>query len=308
MARKKITEYDEKAIQEIHIWKSPKLSFFNKFVSKLSKPLDKIANKVPRKFSQNQVIDAIGKSVEGVIKVTNDASQWTVRPDSIMKEFNKRGYKLRTLKGIKRIKLEEIDKIVGWLDAKYKGIATLEGGTTGAAGLFGIPADVVAIIALNFRAVGEYATYYGYDISTQQERLFALNVLGLASSPSDAAKEVALAQLVKIASDVAKKRTWKELEQHLFVQITRNIAKAVGIRLTKAKLAQFIPYIGAVFGAGFNAYYTSKVCEAAYYLYRERFLAEKYGAEVIEITVNPAKDLSPNYKEIKENFQIRKRG
>jgi len=133
--KKKITEYDEKAIQEIHIWKSPKLSFFNKFVSKLSKPLDKIANKVPRKFSQNQVVDAIGKSVEGVIKVTNDASQWTVRPDSIMKEFNKRGYKLRTLKGIKRIKLEEIDKIVGWLDAKYKGIATLEGGTTGAAGL-----------------------------------------------------------------------------------------------------------------------------------------------------------------------------
>ena len=43
---------------------------------------------------------------------------------------------------------------------------------------------------LNLRAIGEYATYYGFDIGRQEERLFALNVLGLASSPSDAAKAV----------------------------------------------------------------------------------------------------------------------
>lgn len=45
--------------------------------------------------------------------------------------------------------------------------------------------------------------------------------------------------------------------------------------------------MGAAVGGGFNAYYTARVCDAAYYLYRERFLAEKYGPEVIDLTGEP---------------------
>ena len=108
-------------------------------------------------------------------------------------------------------------------------------------------------------------------MSTQHERLFALNILGYASSPTDAAKQAAMAQLTRIAIDVAKKKTWKDLQHHAFVVILQNLAKTVGVRLTKAKLAQAIPVAGAVFGGGFNAYYVSSVCDTAYFLYRERF-------------------------------------
>ena len=158
-------------------------------------------------------------------------------------------------------------------------------------------ADIVALIALNQRAIGEYATYYGFDISSQQERLFALNILGLASSPNDAAKQVAMAQLVRIAQDVAKKKVWRDLEKHSFVKIVQIIARSLGIRLTKAKLAQVVPVTGALVGAGFNAYYTDKVCDAAFYLYRERFLSEKYGEKIIEETVKPAENFEPNFDE-----------
>ncbi|MCY1078523.1 EcsC family protein [Archangium lansingense] len=146
--------------------------------------------------------------------------------------------------------------------------------------------------------MGEYATYCGFDISRQEERLFALHLLGFASSPSDAAKTVAMSQLVKIAKQVAQKKTWKELEKHVFVQIVQRIAKALAIRLTKAKLAQALPVAGAAIGGGFNAYYTSKVCDAAYFLYRERFLARKYGADIIEETVEeaPAEDFGEGYE------------
>ena len=87
------------------------------------------------------------------------------------------------------------------------------------------------------RAIGEYATYYGFDVAVQQERLFAMNNLGLASSPKDAAKQVAMAELVWIARDVAMRRTWDTLEEHAFVKVIQQIARAVGVRLTKAKLA-----------------------------------------------------------------------
>ena len=181
------------------------------------------------------------------------------------------------------------DKVIGWLDTKYKGVALVEGAATGAAGLPGIPADIVALITLNLRAIGEYGTYCGFDTTSQHERLFAMNVLGLASSPSDASKTIAMAQLVRIAQDVGKKKTWKDLESYTFVKIIQNIAKVIGVRLTKAKLAQVVPVTGAIVGGGFNSYYTSKVCEAAFYLYRERFLDEKYGdrEDIIEIVVSP---------------------
>ena len=153
-----------------------------------------------------------------------------------------------------------------------------------------IAADVTALVALNLRAVGEYATYYGFDVRRQEERLFMLNVLGLASSPSDSAKVVSMAQIVKIAQQTAQKKTWVQLEEHAFVRVVQRIAAALSVRLTKAKLAQLLPAAGAIIGGGYNAYYTSQVCEAAYHLYRERFLARRYGADLIEATVAPAKD------------------
>ena len=104
-----------------------------------------------------------------------------------------------------------------------------------------------------------------------------------------------MAQLVKIAQDVAKKKAWKDLEKHAFVKVIQAIAKSIGVRLTKAKLAQIVPVTGALVGGGFNSYFTSKVCDAAFYLYRERFLARKFGPDVIEETVKPAEDLEAGY-------------
>lgn len=63
-----------------------------------------------------------------------------------------------------------------------------------------------------------------------------------------------------------------------------------------------LPYTGAAVGGGFNAYFTSKVCDAAYYLYRERFLALKYGEQFIAVPTAPAGDLDPHYPEEDEQF------
>ncbi len=226
----------------------------------------------------------------------NDLAAWTVRPDAIYKQYQKAGFEhIEAPSDIFTLDLEDADRVCGWLSAKYKTLATAEGAGAGSVGLPGIPPDIVALITLNQRAIGEYATYYGFDISSQQERLFALNILGLASSPNDAAKQVAMAQLVRIAKDVAKKKAWQDLEKHSFVTIIKTIASSLGIRLTKAKLAQVVPVTGAVVGGSFNAYYTNKICDAAFYLYRERFLAEKYGENIIEETVDPADDFEPDF-------------
>lgn len=297
---KKMSKYEKHALQEIHEWKNPEVGWFGQAMTVINQPFNKAGDLL---LSAPWVGDVIKKTIQGITSTANDAAQWSVRPEAIFSEFRDSGHS--SVKGhndIMALELSEIDKVVGWLGAKYKGIALVEGAGTGAVGAIGLAVDIPALITLNLRAIGEYAAYYGFDTTRQEERLFAFNVLGLASSPSDASKAVAMAQLVKIAQDVAKKVSWKELEKSVFVKIIQELAKALGIRLTKAKLAQTIPAVGAAIGGGFNAYFTMKVCDAAYYLYRERFLAEKYGHEFIYAPTPPAKDISPNYPEAHEEI------
>ncbi len=276
---KAMTIYEKKTLDEIHGWKHPETGLFGKMIEYVNKPIDKVGELVLKTPGVEYVIE---KAVEGIIGLTNDAAQWSVRPNSIYREYRGNGSSaVRSPKDIFRLDLEQVDTTIGYLGAKYKSIAFIEGTATGAAGAPGIALDIPAIITLNLRAIGEYATYCGFDVQKQQERLFAMNVLALASSPKNSSKAAAMAQLVKIAKDVARKKPWKDLEKYTFVKVIEKIAETLGIRLTKAKLGQVIPVAGAAVGGGYNAWYTSRVCEASYNLYRERFLAEKYGQGII---------------------------
>ncbi|MFQ2015762.1 EcsC family protein [Aeromonas veronii] len=290
-----MTNYEAHALKEIHAWKNPEIGWFGQAMKVINKPVDAAGDLL---IDSPGVGFALKKAIEGLTNVCNDAAQWSVRPEAIFKEFRDDGYvNINSHDDLLNLDLSDIDKVVGWLGAKYKGIALVEGAGAGAAGAAGLIVDIPALITLNLRAIGEYAAYYGFDTSRQEERLFAFHVLGLASSPTDASKSLAMAQLVRISQDVAKKASWSQLEKSAFVKIIQEIAKTLGVRLTKAKLAQAIPVMGAALGGGFNAYFTMKVCDSAYYLYRERFLAQKYSANVIEATVDPAEDIEPNYPE-----------
>lgn len=264
--------YEKNALLEIEAWKNPKKSWYSNALRIANKPLDFAGNAV---MSAPWIGDIITKAMTGVLELVNDAAQWSVNADAIFKEFRGDGYDVAELCDISKLDLEKIDLTVGWLAAKYKGMLFAEGAATGAVGAIGLVADVPALMVGCLRAVGEYATYYGFDVNNQKERIYALNILGLSSSPTDAAKAAAMAQLTKLSGDIAKRATWKELEKSVFVKMVQEIAKALGIRLTKAKLAQVVPMIGSVAGGGFNAYYVSKVCETAHHLYRERFIIEK---------------------------------
>jgi len=290
-----LSTYERNALNEIHGWKNPELGWLGYAMKAINWPIDKAGDSI---LGAPGIGKVIRFTIQGLFSTCNDLAQWTVRPNTILEEYRKAGHSsINKISDIVSLDLEDCDRVIGWLNMKYKGMALIEGAGTGAIGLPGIPPNIVSLITLNLRAIGEYATYCGFDISSQHERLFAMNILGLASSPSDTSKIFAMAQLIRIARDVAKKRAWKELEKQAFVKVIQNISKTLGIRLTKAKLAQVIPMSGAVIGLGFDTYYTSKVCDAAFYLYRERFLAEKYGPDVIEATVEPAENADPEYPE-----------
>lgn len=288
-----LSDYEKRALEQIHAWKHPQQTWFDTAMQYVNKPFElagQAIDKLPY-FSE-----ACSAAMHGILGVVNDASQWSVRPAAILAELSEvSGQQLTQLDDVRQLDLKYIDKAIGWLDSKYEGLALLEGAVAGgsatlspAIALAAIPSDLAALLALNLRAIGEYGSYCGFDMSSQHERLFSLNILAYASSSSDTSKQASLSHLVRIAKDVAAKKSWKHLEQSMFVQAVKSIASALSINLTKAKLANTIPIAGAAIGGGFNAYYTDRVCKAAFYLYRERLLADKQGADVIDETVAPA--------------------
>lgn len=289
-----LSDYEERALVQIHAWKNPQQTWFDTAMGYVNKPLalaGQAVDQIPG------FTETCTKAMNGVVGLVNDASQWSVRPSAIFKELSDISKQdITSLDQIPALDLQIIDRSIGWLDTKYEGIALVEGAAAGGiavinpvAALATIPTDLVALLAMNLRAIGEYGTYCGFDMSSQEERLFSLNILALASSSTDRGKQAALSHLVKIAQEVAKKRTWEQLEKSMFVRAVQSIAQALSINLTKAKLANTIPFAGAVISGGFNAYYTDKVCKSAFYLYRERLLSLKQGPQVIEATVEPAK-------------------
>ncbi len=269
-----LSPYDRRALEEIDAFRKPGRSRAGGALSRITAPAGKAVGLV----TGSVLGEAVTRAIQGVLSLLNDGASWSVRTAAIHSEFRSKGHPhVHSPGDIHGLELERVDRIVGYLAAKYKALAAVEGAGVGALGGLAILGDIPLLAGLALRAVNEFAAYYGFDTSLQSERMFALNVLTAASSPTVAAKQVTLAELSHASVLLGRRAAWGELERGASVTAFRASAEALGVRLTKSKLAQLIPVAGAVVGAGFNAWYLSEVTNTAYMLYRERFLRERYG-------------------------------
>ncbi len=277
------TEYEQKVLREIHRWKNPKVGWLGKTVDTFNRRLHGVTDLVRKVPGVDWTIDNV---VSGLLRLTNEIMHDSVWQDAIYKEYQIMGHDVKTPEDIRGLDLEAVDQALRGLDTKYRSVTAVQGAAAGFAGAAGVLPDVLGLVALNLRAAGEYATYCGYDVTKPAERLYALQILHVVSQPPETEKEreerdMALVPVSSVSHSIAQQQTVQTIEQVAVSGSIRGIAKALGSRLTKVKLGQLLPMAGAFVGGGFNAYYTTRVCEAAYHLYRERRLLEKYGPDVL---------------------------
>jgi hypothetical protein len=273
-AARELSPYDRRALAEIEAFRKPAQSRAGRVLGRITAPAGKAMDLV----TGSVVGEAVTRAIQGILSLLNDGASWSVRTEAIHSEFRAKGHLgVHSPGDIHSLELEQVDRTVGYLAAKYKALAAAEGAGVGALGGLAILGDIPLLAALALRAVNEFAAYYGFDTSLQSERIFALSVLTLASSPTVAAKQVTLAELSRASAMLSRHAAWGELQRGASVNAFKTSAEALGVRLTKGKLAQLIPVAGAVVGAGFNAWYLNEVTNTAYMLYRERFLRQRYG-------------------------------
>ncbi|NNE46760.1 MAG: EcsC family protein [Rhodothermales bacterium] len=271
--------YELQAIREIHEWSRPDHSWFGVFKRHLNDAYNFTADQVRRIPGVDWTIENV---ISGLIRLINEITHDWLPSQSILDKYRAAGHSIRDVHDIRTLDLQEIDTAVAGLSARYRNLAAAEGAVAGIAGAAGIPTDIVALVAMNLRAAGEFAIHYGFDISSDVERLYALSLLDHAARPSTKAKDIAMSPIIKITNRLARMQALEVIEQIAVSKAVTRIARSIGLNLTRAKLAQLAPVTGAVIGGGYNAYYTSKVCDTAYYSFRRRFLVNKYGEHVVD--------------------------
>ena len=111
----------------------------------------------------------------------------------------------------------------------------------------------------------------------------ALAVFSAAGANTQAEKAAALA-MTSLLMNMLAKQTWKAMaakaaapafSAEAAVIAIRNLAKQLGINLTKRKSLAAIPVIGAAVGASANGWFVREIGVAAQRLYQERWLRDR---------------------------------
>jgi EcsC protein family len=178
--------------------------------------------------------------------------------------------------------LEACDRLADDVHNWAIGLAAAEGGVTGATGVLGTVVDLPAIITLALRTIPKIGCCYGYECNDDLGKNFVLGILPASGANSMEEKVGALALLRSIEVTIAK-QTWKAIAEKAAglqfskggaVLFIKNLAKQLGINITKRKALQVIPAIGAGVGASVNGWYIKEVGWAARWGFQERWLID----------------------------------
>lgn len=147
----------------------------------------------------------------------------------------------------------------------YRTTAAVEGGVTGAGGIFLGMADFPILIGIKIKLLFDIASIYGFNIKDYKERVYLLHIFELAFSSDEHRKKIYLE-----ISDWNTKS--KELPEDINQFNWRSFQQEYRDYIDVAKMAQLIPVIGAPVGAVVNYRMIKKLGFTAMNAYRMRLL------------------------------------
>ena len=268
-----LTIYESAQVTAITDWKKEEPSVLSKATGVVAAPLAWLVQKVIPE-----------KAIQAVLEAANWAGCQLADSGDIIRDGG-----VDQIAELRSKSLELSDSLANEAHNWAIGMATVEGGAAGAFGLPGMAADIPAIVTLALRTVHKIGLCYGYESSTEEDKNFVLGILSASGANSVEDKVEALLALRSI-QQILIKQTWKKMSEKAAVQQmskegailgVRNVAKQLGINLTKRKALQAIPLIGAGVGASMNAWYIKDVGWAARRVFQERWLSEN--SKVIEL-------------------------
>ncbi|MGO9566072.1 MAG: EcsC family protein [Desulfomonilaceae bacterium] len=227
------------------------------------------------------------KAIMGALDLANRGAKQMTDSRDLLQETN-----VSTFQELYELPIERSDVLANNVQNWAIALGTAEGAATGFFGVFGIPADIPAIITLALRTIHKLGLCYGYEMESEEDFQFTYAILSSASANSLEEKIAALATLRSFQM-VLIRQTWKKMAQTAAQRtmgkegalITlRTLARQLGINITKRRALAAIPAIGALVGGGVNAWYMKDIGWAARRAFQERKLLDQ--GKIIDIPIS----------------------
>lgn len=262
----KLTKYETAQLKKIKSWKNEEPGVIDKAFGVVIEPVAWLVKQV--------VPDA---AVRGALDLSNAMAEWLTDISDVLRDG-----KVEKIEDLRSKDLELSDTIANVIHNWAIGFAVLEGAGAGVFGILGAPVDVPAIITLALRTIHKIGVCYGFECNSEMDKKFALSVMAASSANTMDEKMAALATL-KTTEVLISKVAWKkmtaiaaekQLSKEGAVIAIKNLAKQLGINITKRRALASIPVIGAAIGGSVNGWYIKEVGWAARRAFQERWLYE----------------------------------
>lgn len=310
-----LSEQYEKLINPGPIKKTVK-SVGSKVSEVIPDTVKEFGNKMKDSISEQ---DIMKKSLEIVAnnfqKVQEFAAKYAVSEEMVYQALNKisKENKIESLDEICLLRAYDLSKTAEKYQIADVGVALAQGAGFGAAGLAGLPFNLVISTFLFFRAVQAVAMFYGYDVKNDPAELeIASEVFSNSMSPTNSnmnglseniakimlltettvvkqtakkgweamanknATTLLITQMRALANKSAKKALEKAGKKGLEKNVFSDVLEQIGRKLTQDSLKRAIPlWFGAIVGGTIDTYQMTNILKYANIFYCKRFILEK---------------------------------
>lgn len=259
--------YEQQQLDRIRRWQAEAPGWGTRL---MAKPSGQIA-KVVQTFVPDSALKA-------ALETANALADKLASERSILKRAN-----VQDLSALRAQALEICDGLARGERRRAMAMAAGGGAVFGFAGVWGLAADVPALLTLALRAIYRTGLCYGEDALADERRRTALGVFALASANSAEEKQSALIALKHQGSaetvalrEGLERAAERELAKEAAVFSLQALASRIGVNLGRRKAAGVVPVLGMAIGAVVNAGYLNDVARSAQYVFQERWLKSKY--------------------------------
>lgn len=275
------TIYETSVLREIQDWERAKPGFMLKTIDAIGKPVSLILSRAPE-----SVKFTCEKAIFGFMEMLKDVSYWSYSKKSIIRKANNIGVHVDSIEDLAQQDIEKLDLIARSCFTSAKIIAALEGAGCGCGGLGLIAADIPVLMAIGFRSIQRIGSSYGFNMQDPSLFPVVLRVYSAGSGSSVAVKSSVLADMHITAASLAGKtaytkaaaRTRTSMLVNMLEHSAHSFPSHIAENISKRKLSQMIPVIGAAMGAGFNYWLMSNIMTASYMVFRKLYLERRHPA------------------------------
>lgn len=261
-----LSTYEKEQHEKINSWKIEEPGVVAQGVDMLLSPLIFLAGKV-----------VPVKAIEGALSAANWVAEKAADESDIVRDAG-----VSAIPELLKKDLAISDKLANEVHNWAIGIASSEGGATGASGAATLIVDIPFVITFALRTIHKIGLCYGYRMDSDEGKMLALQILSASGANSMKEKAIALCAVSQVGKIVAK-QSWKRIAEEatmnkgapeMLIVAIRAVAKQLGVNLTKRKALQLIPVVGAIVGASVNGWWVKEVGWAARRVFQERWLVD----------------------------------